>query len=62
MTAPAFAITLGCTFVVRCSIAGAAPFAGALSKESQDVVRLGMGLAATMTALLLGLVTPPLGC
>jgi hypothetical protein len=28
-----------------------------LSKESQDVVRLGMGLIATMTALLLGLVT-----
>ena len=28
-----------------------------LGKESQDVVRLGMGLVATMTALLLGLVT-----
>lgn len=28
-----------------------------LSKESQDVVRLGMGLVATMSALLLGLVT-----
>jgi hypothetical protein len=28
-----------------------------LSKESQDVVRLGMGLVATMTALLLGIVT-----
>jgi hypothetical protein len=28
-----------------------------LSKESQDIVRLGMGLVATMTALLLGLVT-----
>src|SRR4029453_16127874 len=28
-----------------------------LSKESQDVVRLSMGLVATMTALLLGLVT-----
>jgi hypothetical protein len=28
-----------------------------LNKESQDVVRLGMGLVATMTALLLGLVT-----
>jgi hypothetical protein len=28
-----------------------------LSKESQDVVKLGMGLVATMTALLLGLVT-----
>jgi hypothetical protein len=30
---------------------------GHLSKESQDVVRLGIGLVATMTALLLGLVT-----
>jgi hypothetical protein len=28
-----------------------------LSKESHDVIRLGMGLVATMTALLLGLVT-----
>lgn len=28
-----------------------------VSKESQDVVRLGIGLVATMTALLLGLVT-----
>ncbi len=28
-----------------------------IAKESQDVVRLGMGLVATMTALLLGLVT-----
>jgi len=28
-----------------------------LGKETQDVVRLGMGLVATMTALLLGLVT-----
>jgi len=28
-----------------------------LSKESQDVIRLGMGLVATMTALLLGLIT-----
>jgi hypothetical protein len=28
-----------------------------MSKESQDVVRLGMGLVATMTALLLGLIT-----
>lgn len=28
-----------------------------LNRESQDVVRLGMGLVATMTALLLGLVT-----
>jgi len=30
---------------------------GHLSKESQDVMRLAMGLVATMTALLLGLVT-----
>jgi hypothetical protein len=30
---------------------------GHISKESQDVIRLGMGLVATMTALLLGLVT-----
>jgi hypothetical protein len=28
-----------------------------LNRESQDVIRLGMGLVATMTALLLGLVT-----
>jgi hypothetical protein len=28
-----------------------------LEKESQDIVRLGMGLVATMTALLLGLIT-----
>jgi hypothetical protein len=28
-----------------------------VNKESQDVIRLGMGLVATMTALLLGLVT-----
>src|SRR5215813_2476953 len=28
-----------------------------VGKESQDVIRLGMGLVATMTALLLGLVT-----
>ena len=28
-----------------------------LGKDSQDVVRLGMGLVATMSALLLGLVT-----
>jgi hypothetical protein len=53
------AITFGCAF--GGALAGAfirdrlpAPH---LSKESQDVVRLGMGLVATMTALLLGLVT-----
>ena len=60
MTALAVAfITLACAF-------GAALLGGLirdrlpaahLSKESQDVVRLGMGLVATMTALLLGLVT-----
>jgi hypothetical protein len=50
---------LACTF--GCAVAGTfirswlpPPH---LSKESQDVVRLGMGLVATMTALLLGLVT-----
>jgi Protein of unknown function (DUF4239) len=53
------AITFACTF--GCALLGTnirdrlpAPH---LSKESQDVVRLGMGLVATMTALLLGLVT-----
>jgi len=52
-------ITFACTF--GSAVAGAfirellpAPH---LSKESQDIVRLGMGLVATMTALLLGLVT-----
>jgi hypothetical protein len=53
------AITFACTF--GCAWAGMVvrswlPQAH-LSKESQDVVRLGMGLVATMTALLLGLVT-----
>ena len=52
-------ITFACTFG---SAVGAAYLRDALppthlSKESQDVVRLGMGLVATMTALLLGLVT-----
>jgi hypothetical protein len=52
-------ITFACTFsfallatVVRSWLPPAH-----LSKESQDVVRLGIGLVATMTALLLGLVT-----
>src|SRR5512145_1274254 len=52
-------ITFACTFgaawlatVIRSALPPAH-----LSKESQDVVRLGMGLVATMTALLLGLVT-----
>ncbi len=50
-----FACTFGCALlatVVRTSLPPTH-----LSKESQDVVRLGMGLVATMTALLLGLVT-----
>jgi hypothetical protein len=60
LTGPVLAaITFGCVF-------GAALFgsflrdrlpAPHLTRESQDVVRLGMGLVATMTALLLGLVT-----
>jgi hypothetical protein len=60
LTAPALAaITLLCAF--GCALAGAfvrdrLP-ADQLSKESQDVIRLGMGLIATMTALLLGMVT-----
>jgi hypothetical protein len=52
-------ITFACTFgsawlatIIRSKLPQAH-----LSKESQDVVRLGMGLVATMTALLLGLVT-----
>jgi hypothetical protein len=60
VTALSFAfITFACTLV--CAILGtfvrsAIPSAH-LTKESQDVIRLGMGLVATMTALLLGLVT-----
>jgi len=60
LTAPALAaITMACAF--GCALAGAfvrdrLP-ADQLSKESQDVIRLGMGLVATMTALLLGMVT-----
>jgi hypothetical protein len=52
-------ITFACTFgaaLLGTYIRSALPPAH-LSKESQDVVRLGMGLVATMTALLLGLVT-----
>ena len=52
-------ITFACTF--GCALAAAylrdALPPQHLTKESQDVVRLGMGLVATMTALLLGLVT-----
>jgi hypothetical protein len=53
------AITFICTFgsaVAGTFIRGWLPPTH-LSKESQDVVRLGIGLVATMTALLLGLVT-----
>lgn len=53
------AITFACTFggaLIGSYIRDRLP-APHLSKESQDVVRLGMGLVATMTALLLGLVT-----
>ena len=50
-----FVCTFGCA-VLGTYIRAALPPAH-LSKESQDVVRLGMGLVATMTALLLGLVT-----
>jgi hypothetical protein len=52
-------ITFICTFggaLAATFIRDALPPAH-LSKESQDVVRLGIGLVATMTALLLGLVT-----
>ena len=52
-------ITFLCTFgsaLAGTFIRGLLPPAH-LSKESQDVVRLGIGLVATMTALLLGLVT-----
>lgn len=53
------AITFACTLVsalLGMTVRAALPPTH-LSKESQDVVRLGMGLVATMTALLLGLVT-----
>lgn len=52
-------ITFLCTFsaaLIATVVRGRLP-APHLSKESQDVVRLGVGLVATMTALLLGLVT-----
>lgn len=53
------AITFGCAFgsaLLGSFLRDRLP-APHLSRESQDVVRLGMGLVATMTALLLGLVT-----
>ena len=52
-------ITFFCTFggsLLGTFIRSAVP-ENHMSRESQDVVRLGMGLVATMTALLLGLVT-----
>src|SRR5262245_13569890 len=52
-------VTFACTFaaaLLGTFIRAALPPAH-VSKESQDVIRLGMGLVATMTALLLGLVT-----
>jgi hypothetical protein len=52
-------LTFVCTFaaaLVGMFVRNALPPAH-VSKESQDVIRLGMGLVATMTALLLGLVT-----
>jgi hypothetical protein len=53
------ALTFVCTFGSAMLATVIRPMLPAphLSKESQDVVRLGMGLVATMTALLLGLVT-----
>jgi hypothetical protein len=52
-------MTFACTFGVAVGAAYLRELLPAphLAKESQDVVRLGMGLVATMTALLLGLVT-----
>ena len=53
------AITFSCTFgsaLAAMLIRRWLPQAH-LSRESQDVVRLALGLVATMTALLLGLVT-----
>ena len=52
-------LTFVCTFgaaLVGMFVRNALPPAH-VGKESQDVIRLGMGLVATMTALLLGLVT-----
>jgi hypothetical protein len=59
-------VALGLAFITFAVTLGAALFGTTLrkilppahlTKESQDVIRLGMGLVATMTALLLGLVT-----
>jgi hypothetical protein len=60
LTAPVLAaITLAFSFgcaLVASFVRDRLP-ADQLSKESQDIIRLGMGLVATMTALLLGMVT-----
>lgn len=50
-----FVCTLGCAWLGMAVRAKLPP--PHVSRESQDVIRLGMGLVATMTALLLGLVT-----
>jgi len=60
MTAFSFAavtlvITFGCALLGTLIRAKLPP--AHVGKDSQDVIRLGMGLVATMTALLLGLVT-----
>jgi len=55
LAAVTFLCTFGCAMAAT-FVRGWLPPAH-LSKESQDVVRLGIGLVATMTALLLGLVT-----
>ena len=60
MTAANIALlTFACTFGIALGAAYLREMLPAphLARESQDVVRLGMGLVATMTALLLGLVT-----
>jgi hypothetical protein len=52
-------VTFGCTFgfaLAAMYLRSTLP-APHMSKETQDMVRLGMGLVGTMTALLLGLVT-----
>jgi hypothetical protein len=50
-----FVCTLGCALIGTALRTAISP--AHLSKESQDVIRLGMRLVATMTALPLGLVT-----
>jgi hypothetical protein len=50
-----FVCTLGCALIGTALRTAISP--AHLSKKSQDVIRLGMRLVATMTALPLGLVT-----